>query len=152
MKSRSQSRQLALQILYQADVGVAVAPAGPFPLLDDSLADARTREFAERLARGALERRKESDAILARFARNWSLGRMPILDRNVMRLGVYEIVFGEEISAAVAIDEAVELAKRFGSAESGAFVNGLLDRVREHRDPLRLEFKEAVEASCSRRP
>lgn len=152
MKSRSQSRQLALQVLYQADVGVAVAPAGPFPLLDDSTADARTREFAGRLAGGALERRKEIDAILTRFARNWSLGRMPILDRNIMRLGVYEILFGKELSPAVVINEAVELAKRFGSAESGAFVNGLLDRVREHRETLRQEFKDAVEASCSRRP
>ncbi len=77
---------------------------------------------------------------------------MPILDRNVMRIGVWELVFDAETPPAVAIDEAVEMARRFGTAESSAFANGVLDRVREHRDDLRKQFKVTVEDPCSEKP
>lgn len=151
MKSRSKSRQLALQVLYQADVGIPLDREGSFDLVDESPSEDRVREFARELARGCLERRESLDAVLSRFARNWTLDRMPVLDRNVMRIGAWELLYGEEASPAVVIDEAVELAKRFGTADSGAFVNGVLDRVAANRDALRQEFKIA-EGPCSRKP
>ncbi len=151
MNSRSKSRQLALQVLYQADVGIPLDPQGSFELVDESPSEERVRSFAREIARGCLEQRAGIDAVLARCARNWTPARMPVLDRNVMRIGIWELLFGGEISPAVAIDEAVELAKRFGTAESGAFVNGVLDRVAGEREGLRQEFKVA-EGSCSRKP
>ncbi len=152
LSPRTKSRQLALQILYQADVGVPVAPGGPFPLLEDTLTAPGVRDYARRLAAGVLERRAEIDSTLGRYARNWSVNRMPILDRNVMRIGVFELVFADETPPVVAIDEAVEMARRFGTAESGSFANGVLDRVREDRDSLRQEFKVAAGDSCSEKP
>lgn len=146
MKSRSLGRQLALQVLYQAEVGVEVDPRGTFPLIDASQADEPARAFGRSLARGVIASKPQIDRVIGRFARNWSLSRMPLLDRNILRLGVFELLFGDDLAPAIAIDEAVELAKRFGTAESGSFVNGLLDKVREHRDALREEFPMSANA------
>ena len=107
MKSRSKSRQLALQVLYQADVGVPLDREGSFELVDESPSEDRVREFARELARGCLERRGALDAVISRFARNWTLDRMPVLDRNVMRIGTWELLFGEDVSAAVVIDASI---------------------------------------------
>lgn len=85
-------------------------------------------EFARRLVNGVRERRQELDATLSGIAENWSLARMSATDRNVLRLGAYELLY-TDTPPRVAVDEAVELAKRFGAAQSGPFVNGILDRV-----------------------
>ncbi|HNX51127.1 MAG TPA: transcription antitermination factor NusB, partial [Thermoanaerobaculaceae bacterium] len=85
------------------------------------------QEFAARLARGAIEKQPEIDARLGEHADNWRLDRMAAVDRNILRLAMYELLFAPDTPPAVVIDEAVEIAKRFGSERSSQFVNGVLD-------------------------
>jgi N utilization substance protein B len=85
--------------------------------------------FANRLVNGTMEHRQELDATITRSADNWELHRMAVIDRNILRLGTYELVFEAEVPAKVVINEAVELAKKYGDVESGKFVNGILDKI-----------------------
>lgn len=95
--------------------------------------DAETRAFAIRLARGARRSQAEIDEVLRGVARNWDLGRMAVLDRNVLRMAVYELLHCPDIPPKVTINEAIEVGKKFSTANSGAFINGILDRVRLDR-------------------
>ena len=88
------------------------------------------RLFAEPLIRGALEHRDECDATIQRFALNWELPRMAAVDRNILRLAVYEMLHRDDIPPVVSINEAVDIAKKFSTHDSGKFVNGILDRVK----------------------
>ena len=91
---------------------------------------AKARRFAEELARGVIAHHKEIDPLIEKYAANWEIDRMGIVDRNVMRIAVYEMLHRDDIPPVVSINEAVDLAKAFSSVESGKFVNGILDRVR----------------------
>ena len=131
---RTQARSQALQLMFQAEAterSVASVLAGPYVLaLDDEATIAEPLdEFAERLALGADDMREGLDAVSSTFSRNWSRTRMPSVDRNLLRLAIYEMLEVEEVAHAVTIDESVELAKAFGTDESSRFVNGLLGRV-----------------------
>ena len=97
------------------------------------------REFAERLVVGVLDRRSSLDAIVADSAANWRIERMAVVDRNVLRLGVYEILYESDTPPAVVLDEAIEIAKKFGSRESGAFINGILDDVRQRHQSGKIQ-------------
>ena len=132
--ARRRSRRAALQALYSADVRerATAAPGSPLAALD-ALAEhfelaPGARAFAEELVAGVAAERATRDARLAEVARNWRLERMAHVDRNVLRLAAWEILFGET-PAAVAIDEAVELAREFGDDASPRFVNGVLDAL-----------------------
>ena len=89
--------------------------------------------FATSLVDGVREHRREIDDLIREAARNWELERMAAVDRNALRLGCYELLHGDDIPMKVAINEAIELAKRFSTEASGAFVNGILDRIRKDR-------------------
>lgn len=89
-----------------------------------------TRLFADPLIKGTLERCHELDDIIRKHAKNWDLHRMAVVDRNVMRLAIYEMLYREDIPPIVSINEAVDIAKRFSTADSGKFVNGILDKVK----------------------
>jgi N utilization substance protein B len=88
------------------------------------------RSFAERLVEGVVGARTRIDAVIAGSAENWRIERMPVVDRNVLRISIYEMLFEPDTPRLVSIDEAIEVAKRFGSGESGGFINGVLDDVR----------------------
>jgi N utilization substance protein B len=90
----------------------------------------KARAFAETLVQGVWAHREELDALITKFSRNYRLSRLAAVDRNILRLAVYEILHNKEVPPVVAINEAIELAKEYGSEESGRFVNGLLDRIR----------------------
>ncbi len=90
---------------------------------------ARTLEYARRLVRGTLEHRQEIDELLRQQAEHWRLERMPAVDRNILRLAVYEFLYETDVPKLVILDEAIELAKAFGSEQSGRFVNGMLDGI-----------------------
>lgn len=132
--SRRKARALALQVLYAQDVS-----AVPGEKLDDAVAtygdrfeldvDPEAREFAQVLVRAASRDQAAVDAAITAASRNWRLERMARVDRNILRLAVGELQNVPETPVKVVINEAVELAKRFGTAESPAFVNGVLDRV-----------------------
>ena len=99
-------------------------------------ADASTRAFAERLVNGVVRERPRLDRAIAEQARNWRLERMAVVDRNVLRVAVWELLFDPETPPPVVIDEAVEVARRFGSEQSASFINGVLDAIlRAHGAP-----------------
>lgn len=138
MASRRRAREFALQALYAADVAAtegAAAIGGVLAArLDDADADAEPvdaeeMEFARLLVAGVLGERDAIDKRIESASENWRLARMPTVDRNILRLGAYELERRADIPASVAINEAIELAKRFGGGESRAFVNGILDRI-----------------------
>jgi N utilization substance protein B len=127
MGVRRRGRELALQMLYQHEL--AGADVGTMLVSFDELLQApeAIREFAVSLARGVISRLAELDAHLVDQADNWRLERMAAVDRNILRLALYELLFDADTPPAVVIDEAVEIAKRFGSERSSQFVNGVLD-------------------------
>lgn len=128
MSRRSRAREVALQVLYEDDLNPSRNPAVADDFVRRRLnGDTVLIEFAKSLISGVRRNRPELDQMLVARAANWSLGRMAATDRNVLRLGAYEIMF-TETPARVAINEALELAKRFGSKQSAQFVNGILDR------------------------
>jgi len=127
MGVKRQAREIALQILYPIDMtGLAVedALARFFESFD---ADRKARERAEQIVRGVADQRDKIDTIIAEHSPRWKLDRMALVDRNVLRLCVHELLFDMETPARVVIDEGVEIAKRFGAEESARFVNGVLD-------------------------
>lgn len=133
MARRSRAREVALQALFQEDLNPRDSSDQVAPFLNSRLHDPDLREFALTLVLGVLRNRDELDALLQAKADNWSLGRMAATDRNVLRLGAFEIRYAETPDR-VAIDEAVELAKRYGSAQSSQFVNGILDKLLQRTD------------------
>lgn len=100
----------------------------PLEAIDAPLSTS-TRLFAELIVKGVVEYRPVIDAKLSEVAKNWSLGRMPPVDLSILRIGTYELLYCPEVPAAVAIDEAIEMAKRYGTENSPAFINGLLDKI-----------------------
>ncbi|MFZ1934172.1 MAG: transcription antitermination factor NusB [Thermoguttaceae bacterium] len=128
MLRRSQSREVAFQVLYQDDLNPRGNPAEGDRFIERRLRADDMIAFARELVAGVRKNRAEIDARLKEIAANWSLKRMAATDRNVLRLGAYELLH-TDTPPRVAVDEAVELAKRFGSAQSPQFVNGILDKV-----------------------
>lgn len=117
-----------MQILFQHDVhGKAGVRLDEFwqeyTTSDDSKA------FAERLVQGVLEHKKELDTTIGKYATNWTVSRMPIVDRNILRAGLYELLWLDDVPAKVTMDEAIELAKSFGDDEASKFVNAILDKA-----------------------
>ena len=124
---RRQARRRALELLYAADVVRRDLRAEVARLLDDPHAE-RPDAFAEELVRGVSQRLAEVDALISRHARGWSLGRMPVIDRNLLRIATYELAFAAT-PPAVAIAEAVELAKSLSTGDSSRYVNGVLSAI-----------------------
>ena len=134
MTRRSRAREVALQVLYQDDLNPQHNPAESDDFLIRRLRSPELVEFARALVSGVRRNRQELDQVLGQFAENWTLDRMAATDRNVLRLGAFEILYGDT-PRRVAINEAVELAKRYGAKQSAPFVNGILDRLLEGHKP-----------------
>jgi len=128
MARRSRAREVAFQVLYQDDLNPQNNPAVGDQLLVRRLRLPELIEFGRHLVSGVRRNRAELDAGIAAAAENWSLERMAATDRNLLRLGAYEILHSDT-PGAVAINEAIELAKRYGTPQSAQFVNGILDRL-----------------------
>jgi N utilization substance protein B len=131
MTRRSRAREVALQLLFQYDSNPTVDRAAVERFAHDRLRAPALEAFCLGLYDGAVSRRAAIDERLAAAAENWRLPRMAAVDRNVLRLGAYEVLFTPDTPLTVAIDEAIELARRYGAAGSPAFVNGVLDRIRQ---------------------
>lgn len=139
MASRRRAREFALQALYQADVADASAARAlealwfiqieGQDLQTNRPAEDEEIQFARRLVAGVEREKADIDALIERVSVNWRLARMPIIDRNILRLAAFELSCCPDVPASVSINEAVELAKRYGEKDSRAFVNGLLDRI-----------------------
>ncbi|HFC97794.1 MAG TPA: transcription antitermination factor NusB [Thermosulfurimonas dismutans] len=132
MGLRHRGRQIALQVLYQWDVA-GISPEEALSAYRDHLSPPEGAfSFARELVEGVREKRDLLDEIIRKYSRNWRLERMLATDRNILRLAVYELLFRPDIPPRVSINEAVELAKEFGSEDSPAFVNGILDAIYHH--------------------
>ncbi len=131
MGSRRKAREYAVQLLYLLDFrsGEDLEELVESFWQGESF-HAEDRAFAETLARGTREHLEEIDRIIDTHANNWKLARMPIVDRNIMRMGVFELCHAPDCPVSVVINEAIELGKRFSGSEAAPFINGVLDRVR----------------------
>jgi N utilization substance protein B len=134
MTRRSRGREVALQVLYQVEQNSGVSPEEIHRFIQRRLLeDRKLCDFTEGLIAGVKEHQARIDAMISQVAENWRLDRMAAIDRNILRLGAYEMLFCLEVPAKVAINEALELAKRYSTAQSSRFVNGILDRVLQWR-------------------
>src|SRR5262245_48428769 len=129
MARRSRAREVALQLLYEADRNPGNEKERDREFVEKRLRGGDLRQFALELVAGVRERIEEIDRVIQQVAQNWTLSRMTPIDRSILRLATYEVLFQSGTPPKVAIDEAIELAKRFGTSESARFVNGLLDRI-----------------------
>ena len=131
MGLRREARELALQILYALDANPASGLRETLQTFREERSDvpASMREFAEGLVIGVQEHREAIDTAIKARSRNWALARMPLVDLNVMRLASFELMFRSDIPKRVTINEAIEIARRFGDKDSPAFVNGILDEI-----------------------
>ena len=131
MRKRTKARECVLQVLYTMDVA-------PIRKAEEALADfwsehpsheQEIRRFSEELVCGVHENLERIDCTISKYATNWTLKRMAVVDRNILRFAVYELLFREDIPPKATINEAVDIAKKFGDTDSGKFVNGVLDKV-----------------------
>ncbi len=127
MGARRQARELVLQLLYQNELTRAAPDHMQRHLEGWQSASADVRAFADELLRGVLEHLEQIDGLLRRQTAHWRLERLAMVDRNILRLAMYELLFRHDTPAAVVIDEAIEIAKKYGAEESPRFVNGVLD-------------------------
>ncbi|MGE5308145.1 MAG: transcription antitermination factor NusB [Deltaproteobacteria bacterium] len=136
MRKRSQARELALQILYQLDIThepFEIAVRTFWKMEANAACEEDVRGFAEELVKGVLANLKPIDDAIARYATNWELDRMAVVDRNILRLSSYELLLRDDIPPKVSINEAVELAKKYSGAQAGKFVNGILDKIKSEK-------------------
>ena len=130
MTKRSRAREVALQLLFQRDLNPAVDRTFIEKFAGNRILDATLVPFCLSLFDGVVAGGEDIDQRLSAAADNWRLPRMAAVDRNVLRLGAYELLSTPETPASVVINEAIELARRYGSADSPSFVNGVLDKLR----------------------
>ena len=129
MKKRRESRTSALQVLYQWDLTHQDAREVLLHFKDHFSSKERNDPFFERLVEGVLTHCQEIDRLIETYSEHWRLSRMTPIDRNILRIAIFELVCCDEIPPKVTLNEAVDLGKQYGSDESGSFINGILDRI-----------------------
>jgi len=129
LKRRTRARELALQFLYMLDLRGDTFLEEAREYVTSEERDSETTQFALRLVQGTHEHKAEIDAMIQGVAQNWSIARMAVVDRNVLRLSTFELLHCHDIPPKVAINEAIELGKRYSGQNSGAFINGILDKI-----------------------
>ena len=134
MGRRRQAREIALQALYIADSAGLPGPE-PFNIVNrrEELDDEKTLEFAKELYSGVMDARPELDKHIQATAQNWAMPRMACVDRNVLRLASFELLMRNDTPVNVVIDEAIEIARKYSTEDSTKFINGILDKIKEHR-------------------
>jgi N utilization substance protein B len=140
MRKRTQSREFALKILYAIDI-TGDGPEECMTIFWDNLkenkTDPKVKERAQALVRGVSRNLEQIDRLITAHTTNWQLKRMAVIDRNILRCATYELLFAEDIPPKVAINEAIDMAKKYGDKDSGKFVNGVLDKINKtERMPL----------------
>ncbi len=129
MGARRKARELALQMLFQYDMAGNAPDTIVATFEDFQKSKANTREFAEKIFRGTVTHIQEIDDMIQAQADNWRLSRMAIVDRNIIRMSIYEFMHERDTPKLVIIDEAIEIAKKFGTQKSSQFINGILDGI-----------------------
>jgi transcription antitermination factor NusB len=137
MRRRTKAREYVLQMLYQVDITGSSWQEILKSFWENSNLQENSEElkdFSEQLLKGVSEHIGEIDKKISKYAANWQLDRMAFVDRNIMRLGCFELLFRQDIPPKVAINEAVELAKKYSGSESGKFVNAILDQIKIEKE------------------
>ena len=129
MGTRRQARELAMQALFYMDMQNQASLQMLEYFCEIFRPSKKSDPFFLKLVSGVLESRAEIDALIERFSKNWKINRMSCVDRNVMRIAVYELLYCQDIPPKVSINEAVDVGKKFGTEESGAFINGIMDSI-----------------------
>jgi N utilization substance protein B len=127
MGDRRKSREFALQLLYEMEMKGS-DPKSVLERAHEEISD-EGRTFAADLLEGTFRNKKEIDDLIERHSLHWKLARMAVVDRNILRLAVYELLYLHDVPTSVVLNEAIEIAKKFGTEDSGAFINGILDKV-----------------------
>lgn len=130
MGNRRKSRELAMQALFFMDMCRNDSKEMLDRFCENFTPSKKTLPFFLKLVQGVMQSKSEVDAIIERFSSNWKLNRMPCVDRNIMRIAVYELLCCPDIPYKVSLNEAIDIGKKFGTEESGAFINGILDSIR----------------------
>ena len=130
MRKRTLARECALKILY----AVEMTKEDPEKCIDNfwnsqEKSEPQVKAFADDLVRGVYHNKERIDALITEHATNWELDRMAVIDRNILRFGTYELIFIDDVPPKVAINEAIDIAKKYGDKDSGKFVNGILDKI-----------------------
>lgn len=136
MSARSKARKTALDLLYEADIRKSSAQS----LLSQRQEQVEflIRDFTKELVTGVEEHRRKIDELIVTYSQGWDMDRMPVIDRNILRLSIYELLWSTEVPAAVAIDEALELAQTLSTEESSKYINGVLSKINEIKSDLAL--------------
>jgi len=133
MRKRTLARECALKILYRIEIAKESADSSvqDFWSKSGKSINKDVRDFTDSLVRGTVENIKAIDEVISKYADNWNISRMAVIDRNIMRMAVYEMLYRDDIPPNVSINEAIELAKKYGDVDSGKFVNGILDKIKK---------------------
>ena len=132
----STRREIAMSILYQVDVSdSSLEELMETYWAEHDVTDPDIKQFAERILRGTVDQHDAIDELLTKYADNWHLERMAVIDRNILRFAIYELLYMSDIPPKVTINESVNIAKKFSLAESGKFVNGVLDKINHMEKP-----------------
>ncbi len=129
MSVRRRAREIALQVLYQLDISREDPGEALGVYFENFRPSEKAREFCQRLIEGVCQNREEIDRLIEENAENWTLKRMTVVDRNILRVATFELLHCPDIPFKASLNEAIELAKKFGTDDSGAFINGILDRI-----------------------
>ena len=139
----SRAREAVLKALYQADVLKQVPEQEAIEeLLDSEGLTPKARQYAARLLKGCLEKQEELDRIISQALQRWELQRLAAVDRCLLRLGTFELLYEPSVPPKVAINEAIDLAKKYSTEQSGGFINGILDRIRRDSDKIKGDLNE----------
>jgi len=130
MGIRRRARELAMQALFYMDANRNASPQMLQRFCENFAPPQKARPFFMKLVNGVVESQPQIDELIERFSKNWRIKRMSCVDRNVMRIAVFEMLYCRDIPPKVSINEAIDVGKKFGTEESGAFINGIIDRIR----------------------
>jgi transcription antitermination protein NusB len=138
VSARSKARKQTLDLLYEADIrGTSAAELLTARDVEEDGPDARPiRDFTKVLITGVTENKRKIDELIATYAQGWDMDRLPAVDRNILRLGIYEIVWSEDLADGIAIDEALNLAKELSTDESAGYIHGVLGRISSIKDSI----------------
>ncbi|MEY4023131.1 MAG: hypothetical protein RLZ23_92 [Actinomycetota bacterium] len=138
MSARSKARKQALDLLYEADIrGTSAADLLELRDTTEDDPDARPiRDFTKELIAGVAENKRKIDELITTYAQGWDMDRLPAVDRNILRLGIFEIVWNEDLDDGIAIDEALTLAKELSTDESAGYIHGVLGRISSIKESI----------------
>lgn len=135
MHKRTRARELALQCLYQIDINQESCDEGRKNFWSGIEVEEEIKEYADNLIKGTRENLEKIDSLIGKYTQNWEISRMATIDRNILRMSCFEMSYMRDVPPKVVIDEAIELAKKYGDVESSKFVNGILDKIFKENFP-----------------